>query len=106
MAQIIAEKTIEGALPDGTPIQFSFTIAAPEQIDSESWGCVVTMEGFSSKPHRVVGQDSWQALTLAVRSFEQQLAYYLEDGGKLFWSGTKTPMTLQDIIPRFSRAGT
>lgn len=43
---------------------------------------------------------------LAIRTIEQMLTYYVEDGGKLFWPESTSEMEVSDVIPRFRGQGT
>ncbi|MBN6103548.1 hypothetical protein JR064_15370 [Xanthomonas sp. CFBP 8703] len=101
MTALIAERIFDGVDPHGKRIKFLFSLEAPEKIDDESWGCQVKMVGFGDKPHQVVGQDSWQALSLAFALAEQLLTYFVQDGGKLFWEDSDEPMLVKDVVSRF-----
>mgnify|MGYP001220214332 FL=1 len=111
MTAFIAERVCEAEDNAGQKIQISIAIEAPYKIDEESWGCIVSIEGLKlrttqNKPHRIVGSDSWQALTLAITLIEQLLFYFVESGGKLFWDGGSEPMRIHDVIPRFPQNAT
>ncbi len=101
MTPLIAERNFDGVDPQGKRINFQFSLEAPEKIDDESWGCTLRMSGFVDKPRRVVGQDSWQALSLAFTLAEQLLTYFVQDGGTLFWEDSDEPMLVKDVISRF-----
>jgi len=100
---VIADKTIHAVDSKGEAKRFRFAIEAPARIDDVSWGCTLVMEGFTKTPRRIVGEDSWQAMLLAVRLVEQTLFYFVEDGGCLFWEPGGEPMTVGDVVPRFVR---
>jgi hypothetical protein len=101
MTDFIAERVIHARDAKGANLQFRFAMEAPRQIDDMSWECALLMEGIVDRPrHRVIGQDAWQALTLALRLMEQLLTYFVEDGGSLFWEESDIPITVSDVIPR------
>jgi hypothetical protein len=106
VTDFIAERVVEARDATGKGLTFRFAIEAPKRIDDGSWGCGLLMEGMTGQPnHRVVGQDAWQSLTLAVRLVEQLLIYFVEDGGRLFWEGSDIPIAVSDVVPRTSTNG-
>ena len=46
--------------------------------------CPIDMKGLFSPISDIQGEDSFQALTLAVRFVEQQLSYFIRKGGLLY----------------------
>ncbi len=103
MADFMAETIIDARDEKGAGLQFRFAIEAPKQIDEESWGCGLLMQGITDRAHhRIVGIDAWQALTLALRMVEQMLTYFVEDGGSLFWEGSDAPLKVSEVVPRYS----
>jgi len=96
----IAQKEISTVSPEGQAKLLKIAIGAPYEIDDISWGCSWAIEGLYISNKDAVGVDAWQALTLAMQLIEQLLAYYIEDGGKLFWEPNGKEMDLNDVIPR------
>ena len=97
----VASTKFDGLSGTGEKIVFCISLEQPHQIDDVSWGCVLQMTGLTKKPHTTIGVDGWQALTLAIALIEQSLAYFIEDGGKLFFADSTEPMDIQDVVPRF-----
>ena len=100
MKNYLAEKELYSIAPEGEPKHLKVGIGVPYKIDEHSWGCACCVEGLYNKLHDAVGVDAWQALTLATKLVEQLLAFYIEDGGKLFWEEGGDEMELNDVIPR------
>ena len=97
----VASTSFRGQSGKGEEISFYLSLEHPHQIDDVSWGCVLRMDGITTKPHTTIGVDGWQALTLAIALIEQSLTYFVEDGGKLFFPDSSEPMDIQDVVPRF-----
>jgi hypothetical protein len=98
---VIATTKCDGVSGKGERVAFELSLESPHQIDDVSWGCAVTAQGLIGKPHTAVGADSWQSLTLAIGLIEQLLTYFVEDGGKLFFKDSASPMEIQDVVPHF-----
>ncbi|WP_372392382.1 hypothetical protein ACCQ05_20990 [Xanthomonas sp. NCPPB 3582] len=97
----IASSERDGESDKGEKVAFHFALNTPHQIDDESWGCTIRMEGFTSKPLTIIGVDSWQSLTLAIALIQQSLTYFIEDGGRLFFKDSASPMDIQDVALKF-----
>jgi len=88
MKNYIAQKEINTVSPDGQAKLLKIAIGEPYEIDELSWGCSWAIEGL------------YKSNKDAVQLIEQLLAYYIEDGGKLFWEPNGKEMDLNDVIPR------
>jgi uncharacterized protein DUF6968 len=86
--QPIATLSLLGRLADTQkefPVQVS--IGKPYSRDNGSWACPVELEGIHDRIADIVGDDSLQALCLAVQFAGKLLAAFLQRGGRLRSSG-------------------
>ena len=73
------------------------SIGVPRPAGDSNWYCPVRLKGLiDSKERRIIGVDSWQALTLTLRFVKIMLRAEVQDGGELFHLGRKT--TVDDLF--------
>jgi len=98
----IAERRIFAIAPDGAIFNIHIFVGAPYKVSEEEWACAVGLEGLHSSLRDQHGIDSWQVLQLAYQLINQLLVYFIEDGGRLYWSKEGEPITLSELFPRLS----
>jgi hypothetical protein len=94
--QPIATLSLLGRLahsPKEFPVQVS--LGAPYSRDNGSWACPVELKGIHDPVADIVGDDSLQALCLAVQFAGRFLAAFVERGGRLRTAGDD----LEDSFP-------
>jgi len=81
-APIASLKLIEIA-PGGTRTPIHVQIGCPRPDGRGAWACAILLGRLDSKPRVVYGEDSLQALCLALRLVRAQLEGVLERGHRL-----------------------
>lgn len=87
--ELIAERTIYAIDKDSQGFEIKLMIGKPYQLDpvdslNNIWACPVAARGWYRVPESR-GIDSWQALMIARNMLARLLAYFVQDGGKLYW---------------------
>ncbi len=101
MENVIAEQKLYSITANGESKPLILRIGAPEKKDEETWRCPWEIEGLYTKVSPAIGISSLHSLVLVVALFEQQLKYFVEDGGKLYLELGGTEISVSEIIPRF-----
>jgi len=74
--------------PSGKKLPIIIQIGRPYEITDGKGDdfarCPVSINGLYKKPHDVAGEDTFQALTLAIAFVRDTLKYFVDDGGKIF----------------------
>jgi hypothetical protein len=84
--------------------EFELTIAigAPYEHPEGGWACPSSMHGVWGDFAHMRGVDSWQALTLAYGLIAKMLIHFVNEGGRLRWPDTGTPITPEELFPRIT----
>jgi len=86
--KIVTAMTIEAVSPEGSAFLIELKVGMPYRSETGECACRITVDGLANRPVDAHGEDSYQALCLAI-SFAQNLLHdFLEKGGKLLM-GTK-----------------
>tara|TARA_R110002051_G_scaffold269535_1_gene329722 strand:- start:476 stop:778 length:303 start_codon:yes stop_codon:yes gene_type:complete len=96
----IAELTLDAVRADGEAFALHISIGAPfasERFDC--WECSLTLHPLFEAPLDVAGEDSLQALALALRTASDLLQDFTDKGGKLLIDGEVFPMNAWFGIP-------
>ena len=83
MTQIIARTTIELELEAGVRKRLHIEIHQPELTEHGSWRCAARIAGLHDELHPVEGEDSVQALTLALGLVKRLLQAQRSAGRRL-----------------------
>jgi hypothetical protein len=83
MASVIAKMELPAKKPDGTRIDVKVEVGAPYLDDSGLWRCPVSVAPLYGKLGDIAGEDSLQALALAMRLAFNLLADFRTKGGVL-----------------------
>jgi hypothetical protein len=62
--------------------------------------CAVQLSGFHENLSDAQGLDPWQALQLAQQLAAQLLAYFIQDGGRLFWEKDGEQVQLSELFAK------
>lgn len=90
----IANITIKAVGADGETFPLDIAVGVPFVSEPHgTWACPLTLHPLWSKPNEVAGEDSLQALCLALRVARSMLDSFCEDGGQLLFNdGTPFPL--------------
>lgn len=76
-------------------------IWAPQLTDLAPWSCTVEVDGLFSPAKPLYGEDSWQAMQLAIGFVATTLRDFETRGGELYWPGPdRQRYMVQDLVPR------
>jgi len=90
----IANITIRAVGADGETFPLDIAVGLPFVSERHgTWVCPLTLHPLWSKPNEVAGEDSLQALCLALRVARSMLDSFCEDGGQLLFNDG-TPFAL------------
>jgi hypothetical protein len=78
-------------------------IAKPYQAETGEWACPLSLGELYPRLPDVNGEDSLQALCLALSLARLLLTYFVEDGGRILIAGTDSEFPVDAY---FSRVGT
>ena len=88
MNQDIARTELDVLWPDGRRVRVTIAVGQPYRDDLlRAWRCPVRLDGMFARLADIAGEDSLQALLLALRLAHQQLAYAEAKGAKLLFPG-------------------
>lgn len=84
--------------------EFDATIAAgrPYRATSGEWHCSVEMSGLEEQLADMAGEDSLQALCMALSVVRAMLEHFVEQGGQLFYRNSRSKF---EIARTFGRVG-
>ncbi|WP_303493037.1 DUF6968 family protein [Saccharophagus degradans] len=98
----IAQTEIFTVTPDGRDKILVLKIGAPQKRNEDEWMCYWEISGLHENVHATVSNDKWHSLMLVIRTIEQLLTYYVEDGGRLYWEKSGEEIAVSDLIPRWA----
>jgi hypothetical protein len=101
MGTYVAEKKLFASAADGRTFEIHLAVGTPYAVSESEWACSVLLDGLHNKLRDQHGVDSWQALQLAYQLVAQLLAYFVQDGGQLFWEKGGESVSLATLIPKF-----
>lgn len=88
MSEPIAKQDLIFEKSSGEKFPVSIQIGTPYEIKDGKGAdfarCPVFIKGLDKKPHDVAGDNTFQALTLAIAYVRNMLKYFVEDGGKIY----------------------
>lgn len=86
------------SLKDQTRYPSTVYISKPEEAD-RCWECKVTFSGVENLTRKAYGDDSMQALCLAVKLLEIELMYFKKNAYKIFFSDSDIEFPLKAFFP-------
>lgn len=95
---LIFEKSSNGKFPVSIKIGTPYEVKDGNGTDFAR--CPVLIKGLDKKTHDVAGDNTFQALTLAIAHVRNMLQYFVEDGGKIYY---KDGITEFDFSSYFSQ---
>jgi hypothetical protein len=95
----IASRTLLAVDPGGREFALTIAVGRPYEISADEWACPVRVDGLHERLRDQHGADAWQALKLALQLMARLLGYFIQDGGKLFWSEDhREPVALEELF--------
>jgi len=87
----------------GEQLEVLVEIGQPYRAETGEWACELLLGKLCPNLPHIVGEDSLQALCLAVSLARHLLTYFVEDGGRILIAGTDSEFPMDAY---FSRVGT
>jgi hypothetical protein len=88
MNTVVAHATLDVLWPDGRRTPVVVAIGQPyHDAEMRAWRCPVTLQGLARQPPDIAGEDSLQALLLALRLAHYELAGVRSRGARLVQAG-------------------
>jgi hypothetical protein len=98
MPDRLAELTVSFVHPDGRRVPGRIWIGQPSQLDEVEAQCPVRLDGLHEKLVPVAGNDTLQAMLLAVRLLASLLGDFQERGGRVLTRDTGEPLDLESYF--------
>lgn len=95
--KFIASERILWIRSDGTEQVIEVRIGEPYQRDAQSWACPACLDGVDGRYPDIVGANSLQSLTLALRLVASRLGHLLADGEQLVYPDDRHPWDLSTL---------
>jgi hypothetical protein len=99
-AKTVAAITIDAVSPEGRAFLIELKIGAPFQCKTGEWACPVTVNGLANRPQEAHGEDSYQALCLAISFAQNLLQDFRKKGGKLLMGSADFPLEAYSVRRR------
>ena len=87
----IATQSILRRRSDGAEVMIEAKIGTPYMVNERTWACPACLEGVDGRYPDIVGEGSFQALSLAIRLIANRLGHMLEDSAQLVYPGDRSP---------------
>jgi hypothetical protein len=92
---VVASASFVGESPRGNRFEIGLQVHAPRNVADNEWECVVELRGLYEDVMPVRGEDSLQALCLALGLAGKLLRGFVGEGGKIhFADGMKSEVPL------------
>jgi uncharacterized protein DUF6968 len=97
---VIAERRLIAIFPNAGPISVHLRIGRPAAHKEEGWVCPVQAQGLRlwQGPAKISGEDSWQALNLALLFLRRMLIAEAERGAEFHYEDGETPIRAQELF--------
>ena len=87
----IATQSILWLRSDGTEVMIEAKIGTPYMVDERTRACPACLEGVDGRYPDIVGEGSFQALSLAMRLIANRLGHMLKDSAQLVYPVDRSP---------------
>lgn len=88
----VASLTLGASVPGQEDFDISLEIGAPYLDQSRAWRCPVSLRPLYAKLSDITGENSFQALCLAIALAQDLLHDFVEKGGSLTSDGEEFPL--------------
>ena len=97
---VIAERQLVAVFPDSGPASVHLRIGRPAPHPKGGWVCPVQAEGLQlwQGSSSIAGEDSWQALLLALRFVQAMLSAEAERGVVFHWEDGEYPLSVEELF--------
>jgi hypothetical protein len=85
---------------DGVDFDAGIALGRPYRAPTGEWRCPVAMAGLEEQLPDMAGEDSLQALCMALSTVRALLEHFTEQGGQLFHRGTRSPFEIPATFGR------
>ncbi|HEY3814159.1 MAG TPA: hypothetical protein VGL66_13120 [Caulobacteraceae bacterium] len=89
---VVASISIDAVSPEGETFVVELAVGMPYQCETGEWACPVALGGLYDRLSDIRGEDSFQALCLAIRLAQDLLQDFCEKGGKLLMGTEDFPL--------------
>jgi len=93
-------------LPGGESRRVGVRVGKPYAVSALEWACPVELKGLESRYPDIRGNDSLQALCLALSLVRMRLQDIVEEGGKVLNVGDGSECSARDLAAMFGWLGT
>jgi hypothetical protein len=94
----IASSEIICVSADGRRLRVTAQVGKPYRTPEGEWGCHAALVGLHGSLGPVRGEDSLQALSLAISLLRQLLSAFVQDGGKVLNPDDESEVPLDAIL--------
>lgn len=101
MQNPVANAVLEYDDLEGRSVVVEIAIYGPHRPDRKRWRCTVAMKGIHERLAHVAGEDSLQALCLALDLVRTRLASLIDGGGRLRIRQSNKPFDLDRYFPPY-----
>lgn len=106
-SEIIATTELTCIRPTGERLNCLVEIGKPYQAETGEWSCPLSLGELYPKLPDITGEDSLQALCLALSLARQLLTHFFDAGGRILLAGTDSETHREfPLDAYFSRIGT
>lgn len=98
MFDAIAERDVICQRASGNFFPVTIRIGAPYRNADGEWACPVSLIGLQEQLNDMRGVDSLQALVLAIGLARKLLGYVIDDGGRILWPDSNSPVDLDTLF--------
>ena len=98
----VASISVDAVPPEGEAFVIKLEVGTPYQCDTGEWACPIALGGLDDRLSEIHGENSFQALCLAIRLVQDLLQGFRERGGKLLMGTEDFPReayALRSVIP-------
>jgi hypothetical protein len=94
---IAAERRWYAVAPDGQDHDLVIRVSAP-YVDDGVWRAEVSLGVLEKRSHSIAGEDSWQALFLAMSFAATRVGHFAEDGWSFYWERGGERAAPEDLL--------
>jgi hypothetical protein len=102
MVNEVASAEIVCVAADGREFNATIAVARPYRAPTGEWRCPVVTSGLQERLPDMAGEDSLQALCMALSTVRILLEHLVEQGGQLLYRGARSQF---EIAATFGRVG-
>src|SRR6202043_3898366 len=88
----VASILIDAISPEGEAFTIELEVGTPRQRDTNEWACPVALRGLYDRLADACGENSFQALCLAISLAQDLLQGFRDKGGKLLMDAEDFPL--------------